>query len=126
MSLYARKLSNFLVRVTLGLVFLWAGIGKLFLNARPPLDQLITFLPLNTSLLILGILEVAVGLMLVIGLFTRIAGWVAAVLFVAFVVGGSLIGIFTQAFLLKDVALLAASLELAWTGSRMWGLDNKI
>lgn len=125
MMLFARKLGNFLIRLTLGLVFLWAGIGKLFLNARPPIDQIITFIPLNTSLLILGIIEVIIGLLLVIGLFTRIAAWASAVLLLLFVIGGIVLGLFIDAFLLKDIALLAVALELAWTGSRMWGLDNR-
>ena len=120
----ARKLGNFLVRITLGIIFIITGLGKLFFGAKPPIEQIITFLPAETSILILGIIELAVGLLLFLGLFTKFAGWISALLYLSFVLGGLFLGLFMQSMLIKDVALLAASLEIAWTGARMWGIDS--
>ena len=45
--------AEFLMRIGLGAVFLNAGIGKLFQNARPPVDKIITFIPADTTIILL-------------------------------------------------------------------------
>ena len=63
--------AELLMRLGLGAVFLNAGIGKLFLNARPPIDKVITFIPADTSILLLGLLEFILGALFLLGLFTK-------------------------------------------------------
>lgn len=111
------------IRLSLGLIFLISGIGKLFLGLAPPLDKVLPFIPLHISTYLLGLLELIVGIMLLIGLFTRIAAWVAAALFITFLISGAALGLFMQAGLLKDVGLLAAAISTALIGCAKWGLD---
>lgn len=112
------------IRLSLGLIFLISGIGKLFLGMSPPLDKILFFIPLNISTYLLGLLEFVVGIMLLAGLFTRIAAWVAAGLLIIFLISGAALGIFMQAGLLKDVGLLAAALSSALVGCPRWGIDH--
>lgn len=121
-----RKLGNLLLRVSLGLIFLYTGIGKVFLGGQvPAIDRVITFLSVEYASLALGVVEMIIGLLLVIGLWTRVAGWAAAVLFVCFLIAGSLFGMFQQAGLFKDVGLLGAALYLGLVGARSHSLDTR-
>lgn len=111
------------LRITLGFAFFYAAIGKLFMGKMPPVDQVIGFLPQETSVAILGIIELVVGLLLIFGLVTRIAGWAAAVLLALFLLSGLGLGLFNQAMLFKDLPLLAAALVFAFKGCTGFGLD---
>lgn len=94
---------------------------------------------------LLPVLELVVGVMLVIGLLTRVAGVMSALLFVAFIVGIASvwargINIDCGCFggggadpdaaskypweIARDVALLAASLFVAWLPSTRLSLDS--
>lgn len=112
------------LRIALGIIFLISGIGKLFLGMAPPLDKILFFIPLNVSAYLLGLLEFIVGVLLLLGLLTRIAAWISAALLVIFLISGAALGIFAQAGLLKDVGLLAAAVCLALFGHGCWGLDG--
>ncbi len=124
-----RKYANFLLRVLLGAVFTFAGVMKVLgffkivTYTYPPLDRILTFVPLQTAGLLLGIVEVSMGILLIIGFYTRVAAWGATVLLTIFVISGAYLGIFMQALLFKDVVMAAAALLLAAEGCRKWGLD---
>ncbi|MDO8556595.1 MAG: DoxX family membrane protein [Nanoarchaeota archaeon] len=124
-----RKYANVVLRVILGLVFAYAGAMKVLgffkvvSYTLPPLDKIITFLPLNTSGVILGGVELIIGIALIIGFYTRVAAWGATILLLIFAVAGAYLGIFMQAGLFKDVVMAAAALLLAAEGCRKWGLD---
>ncbi|HLD12605.1 MAG TPA: DoxX family protein [Candidatus Nanoarchaeia archaeon] len=124
-----RKFANFLLRVVLGVVFTYAGVMKVlaFFNVVtytfPPINKILTFLPLSTSGLLLGLVEVIIGVLLIIGFWTRTAAWAATILLVIFVLAGAYLGIFMQAALFKDLVMAAAALLLAAEGCRKWGWD---
>jgi uncharacterized membrane protein YphA (DoxX/SURF4 family) len=125
--------STCILRVTLGFVFLYASITKLFFGAAPPVDLIITFMPADISLFLLGLVEFAVGVMLILGLFTRVAGWMAVSLFGVFMlsaiylsVSGSVEGIWNGAMLFKDIGLIGASIAIALQGSQCCSLDTWI
>ncbi len=126
-----RKIANFILRIVLGIVFAFAGAMKILgffkvvAYAYPPIDRIITFIPLEISGMILGIVEFVVGILLIIGLFTRTAALIAAVLLIIFIISGAVLGLFMQAVLIKDVVMAAASLLLAAEGCRKWGLDSR-
>ena len=128
---FDRKLANFILRIVLGVLFLVPGLMKILAffgvlsYAYPPINKIIPFIPLSTAGLLLGIVEFAVGALLVIGLYTRFAAWVAAILFAVFILSGIYLGLFMKAGLFKDVGLLAAALMLATEGCRKWGLDSR-
>src|SRR3989338_984844 len=95
--------AELLMRLGLGAVFLNAGIGKLFLNVRPPIDKILTFIPADTSILLLGLLEFVIGVLFLLGLFSKFTGKVAAILLVIIILSGFYIG---MGPLYKDIVLL--------------------
>ena len=118
-----RDLTWLTMRVLAGFVFLWAGIGKLFMGAAPPVDQIITFMPANVSLFILGLLEFVLGTLLILGLLTRIAGGAATALYVIFIIVGLTLGMFNTAMLWKDLGLAGMTFALTIFGAHTYSLD---
>ena len=119
-----------ITRVTLGFVFVYFSIMKLFFGAAPPVDKIITFMPTDVSLFLMGLLEFVIGTLLVLGLFTRVAGWAAAGLFAVFFasavylqVSGILPGLWSAAGMAKDVALLGASVTVGLQGAPCCSID---
>lgn len=120
-----RKVANAFLRITLGALFVYTGLGKLLLGKGPAdlLAKIFPFISGQLSVLLLGAVEFIAGLLLFLGLWTRFAAWVIALLFACFIVFGIAFGVFMSAGLYKDVILLAASLLLAAEGCRKWGID---
>lgn len=114
--------AEFLMRITLGGIFLNAGIGKLFFDSRPPVEQIITFLPADTTLIILGLVETVLGFLVLIGLFTKMSAKFTAILMLIIILSGVYLGRATTMY--KDVGLLAIAWHLVKVGSDRWSLDN--
>lgn len=77
------KFAFFVMRFSLGLVFLFFGIGKLYNDIWAETIRGMDFfikLPwdINISVVVIGIAEILTGLALIIGLFTRFFAIVAA------------------------------------------------
>ncbi len=122
-----------ILRVTLGFVFLYAAITKLFFGSAPPVDMIITFLPADVTLFFLGLAEFFVGVLLLIGLFTRVAGWLAASLFGIFFISAIYLhvsavipNLWNAAMLFKDVGLIGAAIALGMHGSHCCSIDALI
>mgnify|MGYP001592470870 CR=1 FL=1 len=120
-----RRIANFLLRISLGLIFLISGLGKVFFYERVPIEKILPFLGPEWGSVLLGIAELMVGLLLVLGLLTRWAALASAALLVIFIVSGLILGLFMQAGLIKDVVLVFASLMLYADGARKWSLDER-
>ena len=129
-----KSMGNFLLRILLGFVFLFTGVGKLFLGMIPA-DMIsgilngmgMSFIPAMAFGYALGVIELIVGLMLILGLFTKITAWVAAVLLLSFIIGVSIIlgdGIAGSAMMFKDLGLLGGALALAFQGSSFMSMDT--
>lgn len=76
-------LAPFLLRLTLGLILVDFGYKKLFKN-RVFFQEILTktlFKPVTTWVWILGILDMIIGILFIIGLFTQITAIVALILF---------------------------------------------
>lgn len=116
------KFGLLFLRLGLGITFLWAGIGKLFLGAAPPVESIITFVPANYTLFGLGLLEFVLGLLLIFGLITKVAGWIAAALLLIFIVAGIYLGMGTQTML--NIGLMGAALAIAFIGQKGMSLDD--
>ncbi len=140
-----------LARLVVGGVWLVAGVAKLP-DPAASIEAVRAYELLPASLVepvgyALPALEVVLGLALVLGVMTRGAGVLSAVLFVAFVVGISSAwargleincGCFgdggpakdaASAYPLeiaRDVGLLAASLFLVWLRESRWSLDSRL
>ena len=114
----------FFLRMGLSFVFIFAAFGKLVLGLRPPIDAVIPFIPLDYLIVMLAILELTIGLLFFLGLITRITGAVASLLMLLVLASGIVLGLFLQASLFKDIAILAGTLCLSLTGSRWLSLDG--
>src|SRR5690349_10523387 len=76
-----------LLRISIGIIYLWFGVLKFFHGVSPAEDlakdtiALLTFglIPPDLSLLLLAIWEVAIGALLITGLFGRLVFWLAMV-----------------------------------------------
>lgn len=120
-----RRLANLLLRISLGLIFLISGTMKVFFFAKVPVEKILPFLGPQYGSIILGIVEMIVGLFLVVGFLTRYAALSAAALLLIFIASGSILGLFKEAGLIKDIVLIFAALMLYADGARKWALDLK-
>ncbi len=118
------------LRVALGFVFVYYATMKLFFGMAPPLDLIVTFLPADMSLFLMGMVEFVLGTLLVLGLFTRTAAWLTVVFFAALFssaiylhFSGILPGLWNTAGLAKDVGLLGAAIAIGLQGAPCCSLD---
>ncbi|MDO8628367.1 MAG: DoxX family membrane protein [Nanoarchaeota archaeon] len=115
-------LSSFLLRLGLGVVFLIFGVGKfrgdIWAQTIPNLP-FVQSLPFSSDVvvIIIGVVEVLIGLFLLFGLFTR---WVALVASIELI----MIMILLKFGEVRDMGLLAGSLSLVLTGSSFLSLDR--
>ena len=116
------KIAYTVLRAGLGIVFLIFGIGKfqndLWAQSIRHTDFFIK-LPwdVNISLMLIGTMEIATGVCLIIGLFSRLFAALAALELI-----GILILINFQE--MRDIGLLAAAIYLAITKREAFGVDN--
>jgi putative oxidoreductase len=115
--------THLLMRVSLGAVFIYAAVFKLFLDAAPPMKKIIYFMPPETSIAVLGIIEFALGIMLVLGLLTRVVASITAVLLTAFIISAVVLGLFVTQFIVKDIVLFAVAVHFIMHGCKGMGLD---
>lgn len=113
-----------IIRIGISIVFLWFGLNQIF-NGDDFLGYLPTFvnsLPLQplTFILLNGIFEVVFGLLLIVGLLTRIS---------ALLLGLHLIGIIISLgyneIAVRDFGLMIATLSVFIHGNDQWCLSNK-
>lgn len=121
-----------ILRVALGFVFVYYSIMILFFGMALPVDinELITFIPADVGLFCIGMIEFIIGTLLVVGLFTRIAGWTAGAFFVVLFGTTAYLhfsGIFPDlwfyANLAKDVGLLGAAVAIGLNGAPCCSID---
>ncbi|MCF7916774.1 MAG: DoxX family protein [Candidatus Omnitrophica bacterium] len=115
------KIAILVLRVSLGVVFLIFGIGK-FQNDlwAQTIKSMEIFqnLPweISISIFAIGILEVAIGLLLIVGLFTRLAAGLAIL--------SLLIILCLLSFQeIRDIGLLGAAVYLLIAKEKVWGID---
>jgi len=124
MKLYKEN-AAILVRIAISLVVLWFGLNQIF-NRELLIGYLPQFaytLPIEpfTILFFSGIFEVVFGLLLIIGLFTRIASFLLAlhILVIAFFLGYNDVAI-------RDYGLALVTFAIFLHGPDKWCLDNKL
>jgi uncharacterized membrane protein YkgB len=127
----SQKVSYPLLRISMGIVLLWIGALK-FVDPSPVVGLLgasLPFLASNIVVYVLGVVEVALALLLFVGIGTRYVGLVLMGLFagtlliflitprVVYGDGGFPLLSLAGEFLLKDLALFALSVHLVATAS---------
>lgn len=118
----------FMIRVTLGLYFILAGIGKLEVLAAF-IEQVKGFGILNPNLsalyaTLLPYAEVFIGTLLVLGLWTTLMGLLSSFLILSFILAFGFFPGGDYDIFNKDVILLAAALSLMYSGPGVYGCDN--
>lgn len=114
------------LRLSLGVVFIFSAVLKLFFDVAPPIEKIIFFMPKETSVALLGIVEFVVGALLIVGLLTRAAAVVAGFLLVGFIMSSVALGIFLSQFMVKDFVLLAAAIHVLMHGAPTFSIDALI
>jgi len=117
----------FLIRLALGGYFVMAGLGKLEVLAAF-IEQVKTFgiLPQNVAALYATLLpygEVALGGMMIVGLWTTLTGILSGLLLLSFVFA---FGFFPGGHDIfnKDLILCATACSLLFSGPGVYALDN--
>ena len=117
----------FLIRLALGGYFIMAGLGKLEVLAAF-IEQVKSFgiLPNNVSALYATLLpygEVAIGGLMIAGLWTTLTGILSSLLLLSFVFA---FGFFpgSHDIFNKDLILCAAACSLLFSGPGVYALDN--
>ena len=120
-----KKYSVFIIRIGLALVLLWFGIDEIINpeNWFGYIPQwLISILPfsLKTFFILNGIFEMVIGLLLLIGLYTRIFAFIAALhlLIITLSLGYNDIAI-------RDFGLTLMAISLVFSGSGNLSLDSQ-
>lgn len=117
------NLAHFLLRLVVGVLFVLFGLMKLNGQLVPPVGKIIGFMPQETSIFLMAIAEIVLGVLLIIGLWTTIAAWLGALLMVAIIVSGIYLGLFWELFLIKDIPILAILIALGLMEAREWTVD---
>lgn len=113
-----------IARVALSLVLLWFGLNQIFNTSAwfAWLPSWTNSLPVSPAVLILfnGFLEVVLGVLLILGLFTRIVSLVAAIhlLTIVFSLGYNDVAV-------RDSGLMLVALSVFFTGPDFKSLDVK-
>ncbi len=119
------KYAPFMVRLGLGAVLIWFGIDAL-LNPSvwsllvPKWVLSISPLSANTFMYINGTLEILLGLLLLIGLWTRLIAGLTALLLL-----GIILSLGYGDLAVRDFGLLMAALSLVLSGTGWGGVDNR-
>jgi len=125
---HLNKYKSLILRVFLGLTMLFWGYEKLTLEKLAKsytMDyEKFMFFDVNVFLNVAGWLQIAIALMLILGLFTRLNAFLVALMgIITIIIPGFII--------LKDVphfayafALAGAALALTIEGSGIWSLDT--
>lgn len=129
-------LGTFFLRLGLGGYMIWVG-GSLLWNPllQNTLSGVLSKTPLvapgiaNQAVMIYLTLHILLGALIVLGLFTRAAGLITALLSVLtmsilnWYLTPPLVGALGLLTMAKDVVLLAGGVSLFFTGARMLGVD---
>ena len=125
------ELSSYVLRLALGGLLLIVGIGKFsggveaFVSGAAPMFDG-TLIPMTLAkgfLTLVPLLEVVVGGLLLLGLFTSVAAWVGAFVFALFIVGLATTG---KPEMVNNFILLFATVWLAKLPSGRISLDHLV
>ncbi len=117
----------FILRIGLGLVFLWFGLDKFvhpkfWMNLVPEFIANLVPFSLSTFNLLQGIVETVVGLLLLIGLWHQFAAIIAGLILIPIVAVMGVQGIYDIA--LRDFGLLCIAVAIAVTPETIIGVDS--
>ena len=118
-----RHYSSFIIRIGLALVLLWFGIDEI-INPQNWFGYFSQWLALPFSLetffLLNGIFEVIIGILLLMGLYTRVVAFISAfhLLAVTIALGYNDVAV-------RDFGLTLMAVSLVFSGAGVLSLDNR-
>ncbi len=115
------KCGSFLMRLFLGIALVYLAVAELFFAGAPAYKTLLGYGP--TISFIVGIVFMVLGILLVLGLVTRIASWVTFILLAIFIIASLVTLKFNAGFFAKDLAMFGVALALAMK-KPAYALDN--
>ena len=128
------KNTSLFLRLSIGIVFLWFGIDK-FLNPAmwaawmPPWMSSLWPWSINSFMYFQGGIEAILGILLLIGFYTKWASRLSALILLSIVI---VLGINDITALgrigdvtIRDIAILLAAIALCYQEKFPWSLDNK-
>jgi uncharacterized membrane protein YphA (DoxX/SURF4 family) len=131
LSLIIKPYGSLLLRLGLGFIFLWSGLSKLGVSSNPlgictnsaeAIDFLssLTWLPFDPAIFVFwqSIAELALGIILIIGLWVEAAAALSVLLFLSFFF------IFDFSLIWKNVGLLVMALVVWGEGAGKWSVDD--
>jgi len=133
MTFRQATLVSFLLRLGLGLVWLWSAIVSEFVAPRAVSLGLLEAVGFTGDLATVllhsaSLLDLVIGLVTLVGLYTRIVAVAQAMLMLIYslLLVGRVPELWAHPFapIGKNLALIAAALALALTGSGAWSLDT--
>ncbi|MBI2667180.1 DoxX family protein [Candidatus Woesearchaeota archaeon] len=119
------KYTQLILRIGLGVVFFWFGIDK-FINTEFWIgfvpDSIKNILPINLILFMYlqGIIESLIGILILIGFYTKIASFFAALILIGIIF---FLGI--SDITIRDFGLLSIAVSLIFAGAGNLSLDNR-
>jgi cytochrome c oxidase subunit 2 len=117
-----QRISFLIMRISIGLVFLLFGIGKLnndvWAQTIKTMD-IFQHLPwdVNNTVILIGISEITTGICLMTGLYARIFAAVASLQL-------AMILVLLKFGETRDIGLLGATVYMVFTGQDSWGMDE--
>lgn len=131
LSLIIKPYGSLLLRLGLGFIFLWSGLSKLGVsnnslgictNSAEAIDFLssLTWLPFDPAIFVFwqSIVELALGIILIIGLWVEAAAAISVLLFLLFFF------IFDFSLIWKNIGLLVVALAVWGEGAGKWSIDT--
>jgi uncharacterized membrane protein YphA (DoxX/SURF4 family) len=132
------KYNPLILRVSIAFLWIWMAVVPKLIFPEPRVMMVskswtAVFMPVSpkTFIFLLAIAELILGIMLLIGLFTRIVSATQIVLTIIFVIGlwniavaQGLTSPLAHLFF-KDIPLIAGNIVLVITGGGIYSLDNK-
>lgn len=126
-----------ILRVIVGLLWVWMGIVPKLIYPEPRVAMVskswvIDLLPMSPAhfIFILAIAEIITGVMLLLGLFTRLASIAQALMIIMIIVGvwniAAMHGITSPHahLVMKDIPLFGINMVLIITGGGLYSIDN--
>lgn len=116
---YIGEYKNLILRLGISFYFIYYSIKLLFINKTSTIAEMIK-LQSEAFIIILGIISLIIGLMILIGWFTKYLSYVG-IIFILLII---LSGLITNNLIWKEIPILAATIYLAEVGCTQYGLDE--
>jgi uncharacterized membrane protein YphA (DoxX/SURF4 family) len=115
--------ANFLMRLFLGIGLVYLAVAELFFMGAPSYKAVFGYHP--TFAFITGVVLLVLGVLLILGLITKIAAWATFILLAVAIIASLTMLKFNIGFFAKDLVMFGVALALAMK-KPAYALDNAL